>query len=93
MKKGGWDCMRHYEIAANDSLICFKNLHTKFEYNAPFGLNNKNCISYKNYNDLMFKIEKISDDSYYDMLNESKIWVSKNTTIFRAKEFIKHIIQ
>jgi len=29
-KRGGWDCIRHYELAANGCVICFKNLNTKF---------------------------------------------------------------
>ena len=37
-KRSGWDCMRHYEIAANGAVICFKDLDKKPETCAPHGL-------------------------------------------------------
>ena len=37
-KRAGWDCMRHYEIAANCAVICFKDLDKKPVTCAPHGL-------------------------------------------------------
>ena len=28
-RRAGWDCLRHYEIAANQAIICFKDLKKK----------------------------------------------------------------
>ncbi len=38
MKKGGWDCMRHYEIAANLTIPCFYHLSKKPKNCAPHDL-------------------------------------------------------
>lgn len=59
-KRAGWDCMRHYKIAANGTVPCFRDLTKKPKNCAPHGLiPNVNCISYTNYDDLMSQIEKI----------------------------------
>jgi len=43
-KRAGWDAMRHYEIAANGAVPCFKKLYLKPKTCAPHGLNETNCI-------------------------------------------------
>jgi hypothetical protein len=56
-KRGGWDCLRHYEIAANNAIVCFRNLNEKHDSCAPHGLKvGYNCIDYSNYAELMQKI-------------------------------------
>jgi len=87
-KKGGWDCLRHYELAANKCLPCFKNLNLKPDTCAPHGLNKKNCIIYDSPDDLLRKIENISEAEYLEILNNSYDWINQNTTEIRAMEVI-----
>lgn len=79
-KRGGWDCLRHYEIAANGAVICFKKLSQKPSECAPHGLvNGINCIEYSDYSDLKNKIENMSEDAYQKMRINSMEWVKKNS--------------
>jgi hypothetical protein len=88
-KRSGWDCMRHYEIAANGAVICFRNLDKRPETCAPHGLMpGVNCISYKNYDDLLGQISKINDEKYKTLQIESFNWIKSNTTINSAKKLI-----
>jgi len=92
-KRSGWDCMRHYEIAANGSLICFKNLHLKPVNCAPHGLvNNLNCINYTDYEDLMSKISSISDFEYNELVENSLSWVRTKTSETIAESILNYKI-
>lgn len=81
-KRAGWDCLRHYEIAANGAVICFKDLHLKPIDCAPFDLiPNYNCLSYSNYEDLITQLNKIDEEQYIILLRNSLNWIkTKNTT-------------
>ena len=88
-KRGGWDCLRHYEIAANGAVICFKNLENKPKLCAPHGLiPNFNCISYSNYDDLMNQIKELSDEEYRVLQLNSFMWIEENTCENLAKNVI-----
>jgi hypothetical protein len=87
-KRSGWDCMRHYEIAANGTIICFRNLNDKESTCAPHGLNESNSISYTNHEDLMQKINQVSEAEYLQMLKATKHWILENTTESRAKQLL-----
>ena len=92
-KRAGWDCLRHYEIAANGAVICFKNLDKKPKICAPHGLvPNYNCISYSGYNDLMETIKNISDEAYSDLLQRSFDWVKAQTTVERVSNLLSKYI-
>lgn len=88
-KRGGWDCLRHYEIAANRSLICFKDLDKKAELCAPHGLGHENCIIYKNARDLMERCEGLSVEDYRKLELNSWEWIKTKTTKSVARELIK----
>ncbi len=89
-KRAGWDCMRHYEIAANGAVICFRDLDKKPATCAPLGLvDGVICISYKDYNDLILKIDSISDEQYNDMQRKSIEWVMGHTCTELVKKVIK----
>lgn len=90
-KKGGWDCMRHYEIAANGSVICFRDLDKKPQTCAPHGLNSTNCIIYSDYNDLIKKINNLSENEYKKLQNQSINWIKNNTTKTLAQKLIFQI--
>jgi len=88
-KRAGWDCLRHYEIAGNGAVICFKDLMTKPELCAPHGLvSGVNCISYSNYSGLQNQIESLSDFAYQNLQKEGLKWVKNNTTIECVKKLI-----
>lgn len=88
-KRAGWDCLRHYEIAASGAVLCFRDLHKKPETCAPHGLNETNCITYSNYEDLMQKISGLSEYRYKEIQLATMQWAKRNTTIERAKQLLK----
>ena len=78
MKRGGWDCLRHYEIAANGVVPCFRNLEDKPVDCAPHGLiPGINCISYQNWNDLQSKIAKINPTEYEALRKGALNWANE----------------
>jgi hypothetical protein len=89
--RGGWDCLRHYEIAANGAVICFRNLDAKYPLCAPHGLDRANAIIYKDLEDLRQQIENISDENYESLIDNGYKWVSEQTTEVRAKEIIDRL--
>ena len=68
-KRAGWDCLRHYELAANGCVLCFRDLDLKPTTCAPHGLNESNCIIYHGFDDLKSKIDKINLSDYAEMQN------------------------
>jgi hypothetical protein len=90
-KRGGWDCLRHYEIAANGCVMCFRNLDQKPATCAPHGLSKDNCVVYHDYDDLQRQIGNISDARYEQLQAATLKWASENTTIERAKQLLRTI--
>jgi hypothetical protein len=91
-KKGGWDCLRHYEIAANAALLCFKDLHLKDNLCAPHDLiPNYNCISYENYTDLIEQLSNLNEEKYNQMILNSIDWIESKCCDNVANLFIKEI--
>lgn len=79
-KRAGWDCMRHYEIAANGAVICFKDLDKKPVHCAPHHLvPGVNCLSYSSYDDLMRQINEISPQKYAELQLSSLEWIRTKT--------------
>jgi hypothetical protein len=90
-KRAGWDCLRHYEIAANGTVICFKDLQDKPASCAPHGLiNGENCIAYTDYVDLKYKTEKLSDTEYSMLQQNGLTWVKANSTINRVQQLLSN---
>ena len=88
-KRAGWDCMRHYEIAANAAVICFKDLDKKPDTCAPHGLvDGVNCINYHGYDDLLNKLKKLSNMEYKKIQFNSLIWVRSNSCIVIIKKIL-----
>jgi hypothetical protein len=87
-KRAGWDCLRHYELAANGCVLCFKDLDLKPETCAPHGLNESNCIIYHTYSELEEKINSMSDEEYGELQIKTYEWIGCNTTVVSAKEFL-----
>jgi len=80
-KKGGWDCMRHYEIAANWTVPCFYQLNRKPATCAPHGLIDMvNVISYEDETELYGKIDKIDRYGLYEEIQRASWdWACANT--------------
>ena len=90
-KRCGWDCLRHYEIAANRSLICFRDLDKKSDGCAPHGLGQENCIIYKSAIDLMEKCKRLSDERYTELEACGWEWIKTKTTKRLARELVAMI--
>ena len=82
MKKGGWDCMRHYEIAAQGTVPAFYRLRDKPEHCAPHGLvDMENCIAFDTASELEGKIQTISatPGKYETMRAHTLDWARDHT--------------
>ena len=88
-KRSGWDCLRHYEIAANACVPCFRDLDKKPKTCAPHGLDETNCIVYGDYADLKNKIHNLSDRDYQTLQVNAWNWAKNNTTVERAKQILQ----
>jgi hypothetical protein len=88
VKRAGWDCLRHYEQAANGCVPCFRDLDGKPPRCAPHGLDDTNSVCYHDFDELMRRVEAI-DDARYDLLREgAQTWARANTTVRRAEQFL-----
>ena len=89
-KKGGWDCMRHYEIAAAGAVVCFRNLPEKPVTCAPHGLHpGDNCLSYTDYPDLQRQIDALDGAGYRHLQAGSWEWAKANTCTRRAEAILR----
>jgi hypothetical protein len=88
-KRGGWDCMRHYELAASGCALCFRDLDSKPRTCAPHGLDASNAIAYTDANDLMGKLEKLSADDERELQHAALRWAADNTTRAVARRFLE----
>jgi hypothetical protein len=87
-KRAGWDCLRHYEIAANGCVPCFRDLDKKPALCAPHGLDDSNCVPYTCVTDLFQRLEGIGPSHYVELANNAIHWATRNTTTARAAEFL-----
>lgn len=92
-KRGGWDCLRHYEIAASGTLPCIKNLHKKPTSSAPFGLiPNFNCLSYVDWDDLNSQVSALEMNTqlYQTLLANTHRWALSSTTKLAAQQLLAY---
>jgi hypothetical protein len=87
-KRAGWDALRHYEIAANGAVPCFRDLDAKPATCAPHGLDRTNCVVYRDADDLLRQVAALSDDRYAELQAGALRWVRANTTERRAAEIL-----
>ena len=87
-KRAGWDCLRHYEIACNGTVMCFRDLDLKPETCAPHGLSEKNTIIYKDADDVMRRISSITGEEYNRLQRATLDWVKTQTTTELAKRIL-----
>lgn len=87
-KRGGWDCLRHYELAANGCVLCFRDLGRKPPTCAPHGLTAANCVTYHSRDELVARVREMSATEYQELLAGAKEWVAVNTTAARARALL-----
>ena len=88
-KRAGWDCLRHYELAANGCVLCFRDLDLKPATCAPHRLDESNCIVYHSYEELKAKIASLTDKEYARLQTATYGWVQENSTVACANRFLK----
>jgi len=87
-KKAGWDCMRHYELAASGCVPCFRDLSAKPALAAPHGLDETNCVAYGDASELIERLETMEPAEYERLRTGTLRWAGKNTTVERARELL-----
>jgi hypothetical protein len=87
-KRAGWDCLRHYEQAANGCVPCFRDLQRKPPRCAPHGLNSSNCVSYRSVDELLSRLERLDEQSYHILREGALAWARANATVRRAGQFL-----
>lgn len=89
-KRGGWDALRHLEIAGAAAIPCFRHLEDKPATCAPHGLlAGKNCISYRNADDLFKRVESLSQPQREGLAVGALAWAHENSTERRAESFLE----
>lgn len=81
MKKAGWDCMRHYEIAANGAVPCFWRLDEKPAASAPHELvDGVNCVSFDTVEELQAKTDELLASGRYGEVADAALgWARAHT--------------
>jgi hypothetical protein len=87
-KRSGWDCLRHYEIASQGCVPCFRDLEKKPRTCAPHGLDASNSISYRNSDELRKKIAALDATQYENLRTGALRWAAQNTTQVAASRFV-----
>ncbi|MBN2350332.1 MAG: hypothetical protein JXJ22_15950 [Bacteroidales bacterium] len=83
-KKGGWDCLRHYEILGSYCMPVFKNIE-KCPVDTLYNFPKQNCIIA---NKLALN-SKLNKEQYYEILDNSfNVLLNKLTTIKVAEYMI-----
>lgn len=91
-KKGGWDCLRHYEIIASGTLLLFRDYNKKPKLCSPQELP---CFSYSSKKELEklmseLVIDNKPTDIYLHMLEMQRKWLyDVGITTSRAKNILK----
>ena len=91
-KRTGWDALRHYELAANGCVPCFRQLERKPPLCAPHGLAaGSNCLSYEDADDLLRQVDGVDEDRYAELQSGALAWARANSTRARAREFLREL--
>lgn len=87
-KRAGWDCLRHYELAALGAVLCFRDFSEKPAACAPHGLSSSNCVIYRSADELFARIESMPSREYESLSAATRQWIEQNTTRARASQFL-----
>ena len=89
-RRAGWDCLRHYEIAAAGAVICFRDLGQKPMSCAPHGLiDGLNCISYGSSAELLTRINALNVQEEFELQNAALAWAKSSSTKNRAIQLLR----
>lgn len=93
MKKGGWDCMRHYEIAANHTVPAFYRLNEKPGHCAPHDMVDMvNTIVFDTAEELQSKIDRVKAEGSYPKLQANAFaWAQQNSCKKYAADLLKRL--
>ena len=83
-KRAGWDCLRHYEIAANGAVPCFRDLDAKPSSCAPHGLNGTNCIDLQLLRGPALADRPVSAKQYDTLQHGAIDWARQNSPRWSA---------
>lgn len=87
-KRGGWDCLRHYEIAANGTILCFRDLDRKPRRCAPEGLGPASCLAYSDAGELLARTRRLTIGEKDALIAGAHRWARGQTTEVRARHFL-----
>jgi hypothetical protein len=88
-RRAGWDCLRHYEIAASGTIPCFRDLLRKPPRCAPHGLiDGVNCLSYSSVDELLGRIKGLSPSQEALLQQRALAWAGASSTKQRAIELL-----
>lgn len=92
-KRAGWDCLRHYEIAANGAVPCFRALGTKPPHCAPHGLvPGENCLGYSSADELFAMTARLGPSEWERLAQGALAWVRRQTTVERARALLVQLL-
>ena len=90
VKRAGWDCLRHYELAANGCVPCFRELGRKPPRARPTGSTRATASPTATTTSSWRRLERIDDPSEYRRLQLGALrWAAENTTERRARLFLE----
>lgn len=88
-RRAGWDCLRHYEIAASGTVVCFRDLDRKPPRCAPHGLvDGVNALGYRDAAGLLRRLDALAPAEERRLQQEALAWVRRQTTRQRALEVL-----
>jgi hypothetical protein len=90
-KRAGWDCLRHYEIAVNGAVPCFRDLALKPASCAPHGLHEGNSLSYGSAEELLTKIASLDASAYARLRAGALAWARENSTQAMAARLLAEL--
>ena len=83
---------RHYELAANGCVPCFRLLERKPALCAPHGLEpGRNCLSYTDAEDLLRQVDAVDENRYAELQRGALTWARANSTRARARAFLDQL--
>jgi len=93
-KKGGWDCLRHYEILASGAVLLFKDYNKKPPLCEPIDLPTLSYSTKEELDEITTRLIQNNQPTreYHDLLHKQRLWLcQKGTTLARAKQIVNYI--
>jgi len=93
-KKGGWDCLRHYEILASGAVLLFKEYNNKPPLCSPVDLPTISYSTKSELHDIMYRLidNGKPTDEYNVLLDNQRRWLYTYGTTKKRAEHMWNII-